>query len=94
MIGRDEEKMKLIMLLGVPTNKSSGRSGCKRKRRVSSSTSNQVCSTIDSNEATIVSVRVLPIVGIGGVGKTTLAHDICNNSKVKGVIYYGLGPFI
>jgi hypothetical protein len=84
IFGRDEEKKNLIKLLGVPTNNSAGPSRRKRKSSgVCSSASNQMCATIDSNEATVTSVPVLPILGIGGVGKTTLAQAICDHSEVK-----------
>ena len=74
IFGRDDEIKELIRLLGVPANNRGGPSRPKRKRSAAcSSASNQVSAALDNNEATITSVPVLSIVGIGGVEKTTLA---------------------
>ncbi|KAF7004939.1 hypothetical protein CFC21_020102 [Triticum aestivum] len=77
IFGRDEELKKALGFLNVPTN-------LKRKRATSSvnapraSTSNQF-----SNESRISDLPVLPLLGIGGVGKTTLAQHICSHQRVK-----------
>jgi hypothetical protein len=84
IFGRDDEIKELIRLLGVSASNRRGPSRPKRKRSaIPSSSSNQVCATLDNNEATITSVPVLPIFGIGGVGKTTLAQNICSHPQVK-----------
>jgi Cdc6-like AAA superfamily ATPase len=70
IFGRDDEIKRLITLLGVPANNSGGPSTRKRPRS-------------DTTEATITSVPVLLIVGIRGVGKTTLAQNICSHPQVK-----------
>lgn len=82
IFGRDEELKELMRLLGVPVN--SSRAGHKRTRSgVTASATKQACSAIENDEETITSVPVLPIVGIGGVGKTTLAQIICNHPHVR-----------
>ncbi|XBI60828.1 hypothetical protein VPH35_041705 [Triticum aestivum] len=76
--GRDKELKEVLGFLNVPICPKRKRATSPMNASTSTSSRNHV-----NGESIILSLPVLVITGIGGVGKTTLAQHICSHQRVE-----------